>query len=171
MPILIATPGLDTSNSYATVIEADAFHELNYYAAAWVDIDGEVKKQLLITATRLLDEQYDWLGEAASATQALRWPRGGVLHRDGAFYLDNMTIPTFLREATAEYARMLFSKDRQQALDDAATGIESVTAGEVSVTFAKNDRIPVIPENVYLTVAPYVSGKASGSGVVPLVRA
>lgn len=167
---LIATPGLSTSNSYTTIAEADAFHEKNYYAAAWADLDSDIKMQLLITATRLLDQEYDWLGDAVDSTQALRWPRSGVEHRDGLYYLDSTTIPTFLREATAEYARMLYLKDRQQALDDAATGIQSVTAGSVSVTFDKQDRIPVIPENVALMLEPYIRGASTGSNWVPLVR-
>jgi hypothetical protein len=167
---VIATAGAANANSYITVAEADAFMAQNFYAAAWEDVEADAKAQLVITATRMLDEQYEWLGIINSTTQALRWPRGWVLDRDGAKYLDSTTIPTFLKNATAEMARMLSLKDRQQTLDDATSGITSVTAGSVSVEFDKTDRIEVVPSSVEAMVRPYCTLGVYGKGSVPLVR-
>lgn len=170
VPTLIATAGATNANSYCTVAEGDAYHEAHLYASSWEAAETDQKTIALIWATRLLDETYEWKGEVTSIDQALRWPRSWVLDRDGHKYLDHLTIPTFLKQATAELARLLIIKDRLQALDDAASGISAVSAGSVSVTFTKTDRQEAIPDSVYQIVAPYVEIKLSGSHIAKLVR-
>jgi len=168
---LIATAGAVNANSYATLAEAAAFLETNPHAfPAWSNADdAEVKIPALIWATRILDEDYDWVGAKVSSTQALRWPRADVVDRDG-WSVDSTTIPSFLKNATAELARHLAASDRFATRDGAQSGVQAVTAGSVSVTFDKYDRIAVLPESVLAMVGFYTTGSATGGIEVPLVR-
>jgi hypothetical protein len=165
---LNATPGAADANSYATVDEADAYHEALLYATDWTAATTATKEAALVWATRLLDEQCAWRGTKTINEQALRWPRGGVYDVDGVG-IDNEVIPPAVKGATAELARHLIKSDRLQVRDDARGGLHSVSAGPVSVTFDKVDRISLLPESVLSLLRPFATGSA-GSLAVPLVR-
>jgi hypothetical protein len=167
MPTIIATPGATNANSYCTMAEADAYHEAHLYASTWDDAEDDNKIAALIWATRLLDEQVDWKGYITSMTQALRWPRSSVPDRDGRFYFDPTTIPTFLKNATAELARHLLTGDRTA---ERGFGIQSVVADTVEVVFDKHDVKPVLPPSVSAIVEPYGIVNGPGSGTAKLVR-
>lgn len=169
MPTLIATAGSSTANSYCTLAEANTYAETIPNEAIWSAADDDAKIAALITATRALDDQYEWVGYKVTTTQALRWPRSGVTDRD-AYAVTNTAIPTFLKNAVAEFARQLIKGDRYAARDDAKGGIESVTAGSVSVTFNSLDRINLMPESVTSMLDFYSTGSQSGGINVPLVR-
>lgn len=165
---LIATPGLSTSNAYCTVAEADDFLLSNIYATGWADADTtEAKVPALIMATRLLDEQVEWPGYVDSLSQALLWPRQDVLNRNGRLYLDHLTIPTFLKQATAELARNILLEDRTS---ERSYGLASVKADVVDVVFDKRDVKPILPPSVISLVQSYGTVKGTGSGSVKLVR-
>jgi hypothetical protein len=165
---LIATVGAANANSYTTVEEADAYHEAHLYASTWTSASTEPKTAALVWATRLLDEACDWNGTKATNEQALRWPRGGVYDADGVPF-DTDEIPLTLKYATAEFARLLLASDRFQLRDDAKGGLQSVSAGPVSVTFNAVDRISLVPESVWSLLWPIQSG-AAGGWEVPLIR-
>ena len=165
--ILIATAGAITANTYVTLGDSNALQEAHPYGAAWVDGDDDAKKQCLVWATQLLDDNMDWSGYVTSLTQALRWPRSGVMDRDGRNYFDVNTIPAFLKRATAEFARYLLAEDRTE---ERGFGITSVDADTVSIVFDKHDVQPVLPPSVLSMIA--FCGRANGPGsmTVPLVR-
>ena len=165
--LLETTPGDSLANSYCTRIEADDYHKVHFYNSAWLAADDWQRESVLIWATRLLDEQVDWHGYVESLTQSLRWPRAGVLDRDGRRYLDSTTIPVFLKQATAELARHLLIGDRTQ---ERSFGIASVQADTVSVVFDKHDVKPVLPPSVKSIVACYGDVKGPGSMTAKLVR-
>ena len=167
LPTLIATPGGLTSNTYSTMVEANTYHDGHPYGAAWSDGDDDLKVQCLVHATRLLDDLVDWSGYITNLMQALRWPRSGVLDRDGYNYFDPAVIPTFLKRATAEFARYLLIEDRTE---ERGYGISSITADTVSVDFDKHDVKPVMPPSVTAMIARYGTAQGPGSMMVPLVR-
>lgn len=167
MPTLIATAGAETANSYCTVAEAEAYHDTHLYATAWTAADEDQQIAALIWATRLLDEQVDWFGYVESLTQALRWPRAGVLDREGRQYVSSTTIPTFLKRATAELARHLLAGDRTQ---ERSIGIQSVVADAVQVTFDNHDVKPILPPSVRSMVQSYGEVSGPGSGTAKVVR-
>ena len=70
-PTLVATPGASNANSYTTVAEATAYFESRLYRSTWENADPADQTVALIWATRVLDEQIDWLGTKVSTTQAL----------------------------------------------------------------------------------------------------
>lgn len=164
---VIVTPGASDANSYCSRAEADTYHEAHLYGSAWSSATDPNKDKALVWATRLLDEQIDWSGYAHSNEQALRWPRDGVLDRDGRLYLAETTIPTFLKNATAELARHLLVGDRTQ---ERSFGIQEVTADTVSVTFDKHDEKPFLPPSVASLIGPYGMVQGHSGGVAKLVR-
>lgn len=164
---LDATAGGANADSYCTVAEADAYQATHLYASVWTTATTANKEKALKWATRLLDEQVDWEGSVSTLGQALRWPRSEVTDRDGRAWFNNTTIPTFLKNATAELARHLLAGDRTQ---ERSVGIQSVTADTVEVVFDKHDVRPFLPPSVRSMVEPFGRVKGPGSGTAQLVR-
>lgn len=162
------TPGGENADSYCTVEHGDAYHATHLYASVWTGSTTARKESALKWATRLLDEQVEWNGEAATLVQSLRWPRVAALDREGSTYLDSASIPTFLKNATAELARHLLAGDRTQ---ERSIGLQSVTADTVEVVFDKHDLKPFLPPSVRSIVQPFGLVKGAGGGTAKLVRA
>lgn len=172
--------GLVDANSYESVAGADAFHETSLYGSVWMSMVLQEKKQALISATRILDEQVDWAGWATTLTQALRYPRSGVPSREAlpgmsdavisyGYYLANNVIPTWLKNATAELAQSLKVADRSADLE--TINYSQISVGSISLTIDKTDRPNVLPDRVIAMVQPYGAVQQSGSiNLVRLVR-
>ncbi len=139
-----ATAGGSSSDSYCTLVEADAYHDGILHTAAW-NVVEEDKEPALKQATAILDMRYTWAGKKKTDTQALRWPRTGVADVDG-YALDSDVIPDSLKNATAEFARYLISNDPSVV---AGKGISSVEG----IVFDKSDRLDQIPDNVKTMLA------------------
>ena len=104
-------------------------------------------------ATRLLDEQINWYGWKTSSTQALAWPRTGIFDKEGSS-IASTTIPAFLRNATAEFARLLISKDRTAEND--MKGLKSIRMAEgINIITDKYDRPAVLPSSVWVMIRAY----------------
>ena len=161
--ILDASPGGITSNAYATVPEANLYHEANFYSASWFLFIPAQQAQLLVMATRLLDEQIQWDGSKTTRTQALRWPRRGVTERDGngsvydlyygSYTIDSTVIPVWLKNATAELARVLGQEDR--TAESSIQEFTSMSIGSLSLTKDPGGTKDVIPASVRAMVEPY----------------
>lgn len=164
---VVATASATNANSYCTRAEADEYHKVHLYNSAWIGADDWKREAALIWATRLLDEQVDWKGYPTTNTQALRWPRSWVEDRDGQIWIDNASIPAWLKHATAELARHLLASDRTA---ERSIGIQSVTTDTVEVVFDKHDVPPVLPPSVRAIVEPYGTVNGPGSGTAKLVR-
>src|SRR5512139_131065 len=124
--------GLTNSNSYCTVAEADTYHTTHLYPRVWDEATSDQKARAVIWATRLLDEQCKWRGERMSTSQALRWPRTGVPTHDDDDWESDTTIPTWLKNATAELARGLLEKNRPSITEDQQESSRSVAGKSVS---------------------------------------
>lgn len=168
VPTLDATVGGASANSYCTLVEAELYVSAKLYHDSWDNAENDDKTVALIWATRLLDEQVDWTGIKVSDTQALRWPRYDAWDRDGYEILSTI-IPQWLKNATAEFAFHLLLKDRLQTMDDNVAGLTSVTAGSVSVSFDKMDRIDLFPPSVLSIIKDFATN-ATGGWQVPLIR-
>ena len=166
---LIATPGAVDANSYATLAEANLYHAATLNAAVWTDANDATKETALQWATRLLDEQVEWVGEIASAEQALRWPRFDAYTPDG-IALDSDSIPTFLRNATAELAKQLIAGDR--TAESSSLGIAELQVDVVKIVFDKTESKAVLPPAVYNMVKAYgTANDGSGFSQARLIRA
>lgn len=141
---LDATVSGADSDSYVTVIDADAYHANHLYSLAWVSATAGNKEKALKMATRILDEKIEWEGIRGTSTQALAWGRVGMVY-DG-YTVASDTVPVQIKNATAEFARHLITSDTTGNAD--GKGLESLSVGDISLTFDKTDTAGVIPSIV-----------------------
>jgi|SRR5579862_4412968 len=168
---LDASVGGASANSYATVDEAATYHAARLYADTWTGAQADDQAKALQMATKLLDAQVDWLGIAASTTQALGWPRFGVMARNGWFHILPTIIPTELKDATAEFARQLLDGDRTADSETETEGIKSLKVSTIAIDFDR-PQAKVIPDAVFYLIRHLGRvSQRSGSGSLPLVRA
>jgi hypothetical protein len=158
--------GLANANSYASLGDADAYHQAHLHADDWLAATVETKSAALVWASRLLDEAVDWHGVKAVTLSGLRWPRAGVADRDGV-PLQSNAIPPALRHATAEFARHLIANDR--TTEPAEKGVRSIAAGGIAIALDPGDRPGLLPASVRRLIAPL--GWPLVSHRVPLTRA
>jgi hypothetical protein len=150
MPTLITTPGAADANSYATVEEADEYHDGRLHDDAWDNAD---KEAALVWAALLLDGWVVWTGQATYETQALVWPRKGMFNRNG-FAIPETVIPREIKAAQSELARQLALNDLMADDDVRRKDIRSLSAGSVSISFGGRDRT-----RDYLGVFPDVTSE------------
>jgi hypothetical protein len=124
------------ANSYAALAGANAYHTARANAA-WTGTDA-AKEAALIRATEFLDASYWWRGQIASEDQALRWPRSGVIDRDGREIAAD-DLPTQIQRATFELALIALSGaligGDAGSTSTAGGAIKRVKAGSVEVEY------------------------------------
>lgn len=147
------------TDSYCEISEAVTYHEGRLHNDDWLNASTTTREAALKWATRMLDA-LSWKGQKTATAQVLKWPRTYV-YDDNGDQLDTASMPQFLIDATAEYALQLIKSDRES--DSDTQGISDVKAGEVEVSFDKNDRASKTPSSVYRLINQYVSGSGSGS--------
>lgn len=144
---LDATVGGASSNTYATLAEANTYHDAHVYYENWTNASTDKKNRALAMATRLLDDNVRWTGSVVNDTQALRWPRNGTYDADGILQGSD-AIPQDVKDATAEYARHLIQSDLTATPD--TQGFKEMKVGELELVVdpADRDRIGLMPEVV-----------------------
>ncbi len=172
--VLDATVGGADSNSYATVSEADAYHVGHLYPEAWTAATADQKVNALITATRLLDENINWIGWQMTAGQALAWPRAGALYRSG-FAIPNGIIPQQVKNATAEFARLLIDAGAMpNSGSEIPAGLKHIKAGSVELEYnpaMTSGTEDAIPTPVISMISFLIASRAAGTGfIVNLTR-
>lgn len=163
------TPGGASSNSYASVEQANAYNSGHVSGAAWDDATTDQKNRALVTATRLLDEHVEWKGEVATDEQRLLWPRSGM-YSEGGVEIAADELPAKLVEATAELARQLLASDRTADDDVATKGVTRLRAGSVDMSFSGLKTPNVIPDAVYFMVRTWGETRRRSQTSVKLVR-
>ncbi len=179
MPVtLVATPPGDaTANSYATVAEAEAYFDTRLVVDGWENATTGGKEILLMMATRTIDailsprrifvppmgsrsgyyvNRPTWTGtRPATNLSHLAWPRAGMFDRNGVA-LSEVLIPQELKDATAELAGALGTKDTTLDNETVVQGITSIKAGPVALTFAEGAAMlsKVLPEAVLDLLVP-----------------
>ena len=93
------------ANSFLSIDNADTFHD-NRGREDWIG-DNDAKTAALIRATDHMERRFShrWKGMRVTATQALSWPRTGVVLADGTEIPKDM-VPARVAAACAEYARI-----------------------------------------------------------------
>jgi hypothetical protein len=171
---LDATIGGANSNSYLTEAEANAYlTNERLYITAWTAATTTVREQALIWATFLIDASFEFEGSRRYLTQALRFPRAGLVDVDGD-YIDQDTIPSLIKKATATYALYLLQGDRTAEPSILGLGIKEAKIGPLSVIVDSLENKPIIPDDIALILAPLgslTSQASEGSSVVKLDRA
>lgn len=134
--------------SYITVADADAYLAADFQrAAAWAALDPDVKGQLLVTATRLL--------------QRLCWAAGAAPD------VDDPDLPPAVAEATALMAADIAN---DPALGDSAatgTNVKRAKAGSAEVEFFRsfeNNPLPAAAWDLLLSTGLMCANTGAGSG-------
>lgn len=137
--------GLVNANSFATLADADAYHDARLHSVAWTAAQEPQKIRALAMATTTLMALIVWQGERTTTTQALAWPRTGTAV-DGVEIADNVVPPQVVR-ATSELARLLLPQDLTQPVAQNDLAGLSLGKGAVALDFREDvqkDRIPSI---------------------------
>lgn len=177
-PTIVATPGAGNANSYPTLAEANTYFDSRLHSEAWTAASVADQTIALIEATRLLDRLYTWASwttqnvPRSQGGQILQWPRTGVLDERYRDFIGNDEIPLGLKNATAEFAMQLITEDRTLDLDIETKGIQSLSAGPVSISFGSvgSVRAKVVPDAV-VNMIPNWWGWIHGRGTRNLERA
>jgi len=175
MPVstLVATPGSASANTYVLLTEADQYQlDRPPVGTVWTSATDDQKNAAILWATILMDRLWEWNGFPTNSTQALLWPRQGMLKLNGWEFVSDNVIPNELKQATAEYARQLLVSDRTGDSDIETLGITSVRAGSVSVTFKDSVIAKTVPDAVF-NLIPNSWGypKGRSTSVRNLIRA
>ncbi|MHB1125235.1 MAG: DnaT-like ssDNA-binding protein [Ramlibacter sp.] len=129
MALIVETgAGLADAESYATVEQADAYLAARNYPA-WALLAPEAKEAALRMATAYM-HAFAWKGIRSYQTQALDWPRTGVV-ADG-YPVDGDRVPAAVRNACIELARRASTGE---LAPDQGQQIASKSVGPVSVTY------------------------------------
>ncbi len=157
MPSIDSTVGGASSNSYATVSDADTYFNERVGGTEWAGSTDQ-KERALITATRRLDQE-SYEGLKVSEGQALKWPRYWADNEDGTEYAEN-AIPTIVKYACYELA-LQYEIDRGDSktplLD---TGLEEYTEAEVgSLKMTRNRSFSAgqLPATVQRLLRPVIT--------------
>jgi hypothetical protein len=166
------TPGGPDADGYVSLIDADAYHADRVDNDVWDTATDPDKETAIKNATRLLDLK-DWRGELTFELGALRWPRTGIRNLDRNT-LDGTLIPTFLENATAEWAFILL-RDGDPLADPDSAGISALKVDVIEIEFetgaggAANNPTQEpqgTPRSVAVIIAPYVLGSPFSMRVV-----
>lgn len=136
---LDTTAGGTNANSYVSLEEANTYFDDRPNSSRWTAATDNQKKQALLFATKLIDATVRFTGSKVSSTQALEWPRTGMLDRNGNS-LSSSVIPTLLKNIVCEIALTTLASDRMAELDASVQGLTSLRAGPVTLSF--KDTIP-----------------------------
>jgi hypothetical protein len=173
--VLNATWGSDVANSYCTVAESIAYHESRYHTSDWLDasvVTTSIKNATLVWASNLIDQLFKWDGTKISQTQARECPRYGLLDING-WPIDMITKPTWIANATAEYAYQLYLEDLISSANTDVTesgspdlaGFKEITVGPITLkssigessssSSSSSSAVNIMPLSVYLILKPY----------------
>lgn len=178
-----ATVGSASANSYISVATADGIANLYLGTLNWASATTDDKGRALIMATRYLDE-LNWIGERASTSQALAWPRSEAECGDWAF--TDAEIPKPVQQATFDLAEALLGDNTlltaagagssqlipgipNANLKSASVDVISVEFNSVQQAEAKN-ALNVVPHLVHVLGCLCLSKASSSVGSLRVLR-
>lgn len=150
--------GIVIANSYLTVEEADDILSVNIHST-WAMLDEITKANLLMWASRVIDERVRWNGKKLHATSGLGWPRYGVRDKEGNL-IDDDTVPRAVKVATATLAQHLITGN-----PEVANSNQNLTELSVDVITLKFDS-KLVPDK-YPTQIKFI---LAGLGTVSMGR-
>jgi hypothetical protein len=154
------------SNTYVSIAEANTFLSANIHAyETWSNLDLDVQKQLLVWASRYIDQRAIWNGTPVYDDQNMRWPRTGAYDRDDLYVLPTV-IPKQVKEATMEMARYLMATERSIERDQ--DGLKSITVDVIQVDFLRNYSLPEVPSSISLIIRGLGTISSGGTNFAPI---
>ena len=191
---LNTTPGDPAADSYASLVEADAYFE-GRAITAWGD-DDDAKEAALRRATTYLDNQYRdrWMGYRTNQLQSLAWPRigaggdsrfrypgrdtffvYGVIDPDG-FEIGTDVVPQQVKTACMEAALLIIGGATLEPTLERGGQIKSLSKGVGPLSKSVTYMDGASPVNRYVVIEGSLRGlvksmPGASSGNVSLVRA
>ena len=159
--------GVANANSYVTIAEVDAWVLTNPHDTTWTALTDAAKNGYAVMAFRVLNEQMNWDGWQIDADQALDLPRSGMVDKNGNS-IDNDEIPTEVKNAQCELARLLVIEDRTADPDTA--GFKEIGVGSIKLVIDKADRVPTLASAVFIMLSSFGS-KSVTKGISRVIRA
>jgi hypothetical protein len=171
--VIVTTAESANANAYCDLAFADQYHaDRPPVGTTWSAATTDQKTAAILWATILMDRLWDWTGWVTTSTQALLWPRQSMLKPNQWEYVDQHTIPTELKQATAEFARQLLGSDLAGNSDIETLKLTSLKAGPVSFTFGDGVTAKPVPDTVFnLIPRQWGTVRSRTSGVRSLERA
>lgn len=153
--------GLENSNSYVSLQEADDYWELRN-DSSWAALSDEDKTKGVVQASQYLDYFYKWIGDRYSSVQAMTWPRVVFFDADArAMYANE--IPKRIKDAACELAREAALNGPLLPTQDRGGRVQNETVGPLSVTYfadaAGRKEFPLVD----VILSDLVTGQSSGS--------
>lgn len=173
--------GKTDANSYADVIDGNAYHEGHLYASAWTAATDDQKAVALVMATRLIDAEFQFYGTRTNAVQGLQWPRARCPEPDAIHvplqvllpipsdFVRFDSVPKAVIQATCEMARELLIADRTAA--PIGEGLKYYNDTGKQTGYDKTDRRPVLSQVAQVMLSKYGVQISTKGGVVRLTRA
>ena len=137
----------ESSNSYVTLAEANAYFETVPSSTTWDDKTDDQKNRAIISATRWIDS-LNFYGDRCSNNQALSWPRNNY-HVDRV-ELTCSAIPTDIKYASYELARALANDTDAVTGNTGTEGLyEEVELGELKVKYNTDSQATGAVNNIF----------------------
>lgn len=158
--------GLADAEAYISAEDADAYF-LARGNTTWAALTDEAKEAALRDGSDYMLAVYGprWKGSRVSATQALDWPRDGVVAN--GFEVGDDVVPTAVARANAELA---VRASAGPLLGDQGAAVKQEVVGPISVTYQDGARQVTRYASVDGMLGAYLRD-GSGGGQVPVVRA
>lgn len=158
--------GRADAESYASLAEADAYHEA-MGSASWPAATAPEREIALRKATAYVEAGYTWRGVRTTSRQALSWPRGDVCVDGVAVPSDQ--VPVRLKRAVFELALKALTSDLMPDVAPEVVTAESVGPVSTSYGAARNGGLTRFSLVDAMLRDLVLSGGAGGS--VRVVRA
>ena len=162
---LDTTVGGTTANSYVTVEFADAFFAAQVVQGIWPTLLAS-KEAALLDATRLIDNQFDFVGDIANTEQSLRWPRSSVYDADNRL-LPTDSIPKTIQQATCYLAMYLLQNG---GFKQTASNVTGVKVGPIDLKF-NSSSVVGMPDFVIRLLSSYATYTGASQGGAHSVQA
>ena len=159
------------ANSYVSLAEADTYLASSITASVWTALDDTAKENLLIVASRWLDQQATWGGYKYDEDSAMRWPRTGAYDRDNLPVAED-EIPQQLREAVMELALFFATPENDPTRYSETQGMTEITVDVITLKFTEGYNASALKFLPGLNVMLRGIGSVSfgGRGFAPIVR-
>jgi hypothetical protein len=158
--------GVVTANAYATVVEIDAILTTNIHSG-WGVLDPTSKENLIIWATRILDERMRWFGHKTHQTSGLAWPRYGVKDKE-QFLIDDNVVPKAVKVAVAVLADHLIAGNPDAV--NSASNLKELKVDVVQLNFDPNLTVAKYPVELTLILDGLGYGSWGRSGPKRIIK-
>lgn len=151
------------TDAYDTLANVRAYHAARdaTASAAWIALADADAEMLIRKATDYVDRNWDYIGDVATATQRLKWPRKYAEIEGNT--LDDSTIPWQIQEATAIIAELyrLGTVDLEGIVTDDAAAISMQKVDVITVQYDTSKRLQGadVPSHVYKLLRPLTRGQ------------